>query len=232
MTPTAPALISGAAAALAVVLAARPAPAIRSPRPGGSAPAVDLRRVGVPVAVGCGCWLVVGGVGGAVVAVLAAAIVSRRRGSASGRSPVPAAELALLADLILSALEAGAAPAQALEAATAALPGPANEPLARAVDRLRVGEDAARVWRDLAREPGVAPLATAFGRAHETGAAVGVVLARLADDLERERRFEAEVRARSVGVRAAVPLGVCLLPSFLLLGVVPLAAGLLSAVTG
>jgi hypothetical protein len=37
-----------------------------------------------------------------------------------------------------------------------------------------------------------------------------------------------EERARTVGVRAALPLGLCLLPSFLLLGIVPLVVGLLS----
>jgi hypothetical protein len=31
-----------------------------------------------------------------------------------------------------------------------------------------------------------------------------------------------------VGVKAAVPLGICLLPAFLLLGVVPVVGGLLS----
>jgi hypothetical protein len=32
-------------------------------------------------------------------------------------------------------------------------------------------------------------------------------------------------RARAVGVKAALPLGVCLLPAFVLVGVVPLVAG-------
>jgi len=40
-----------------------------------------------------------------------------------------------------------------------------------------------------------------------------------------------EERARAVGVKAAVPLGVCLLPSFLLIGVVPLVAGLLRSLS-
>jgi hypothetical protein len=32
-------------------------------------------------------------------------------------------------------------------------------------------------------------------------------------------------------VKAAVPLGLCLLPSFLLIGIVPVAAGLLQSMT-
>jgi hypothetical protein len=38
-----------------------------------------------------------------------------------------------------------------------------------------------------------------------------------------------EDKARRVGVLAAVPLGLCLLPAFLLIGIVPVVAGLLTA---
>jgi pilus assembly protein TadC len=54
---------------------------------------------------------------------------------------------------------------------------------------------------------------------------------RLADELARSARAEVEDRARAVGVKAAVPLGLCLLPSFLLIGVVPLVAGLLRSLS-
>ena len=53
---------------------------------------------------------------------------------------------------------------------------------------------------------------------------------RLAEELAQRGRAEVEDRARSVGVRAAVPLGLCLLPSFLLLGIVPLAVSLASTI--
>jgi hypothetical protein len=41
-----------------------------------------------------------------------------------------------------------------------------------------------------------------------------------------------ESRARAVGVKAAVPLGVCLLPAFVLVGVVPLVAGAVGVLAG
>ena len=50
----------------------------------------------------------------------------------------------------------------------------------------------------------------------------------LADELGRSATAHVEERARAVGVRAALPLGLCLLPSFLLLGIVPLVVGMLS----
>ncbi|MCW2792983.1 MAG: type secretion system protein, partial [Nocardioides sp.] len=39
---------------------------------------------------------------------------------------------------------------------------------------------------------------------------------------------DVEDRARAVGVKAALPLGLCLLPAFVLIGIVPLVAGLLT----
>jgi pilus assembly protein TadC len=49
-------------------------------------------------------------------------------------------------------------------------------------------------------------------------------VAALAEELDEQARARVEDRARAVGVRAAVPLGLCLLPAFLLLGIVPLVA--------
>jgi hypothetical protein len=55
---------------------------------------------------------------------------------------------------------------------------------------------------------------------------------RLAEDLRRDTRAQLESRARAVGVKAALPLGVCLLPAFVLVGVVPLVAGSVSVLIG
>jgi pilus assembly protein TadC len=67
-----------------------------------------------------------------------------------------------------------------------------------------------------------------MARAQRSGAPVATTVQRLADELAASARAEVEDRARAVGVKAAVPLGVCLLPSFLLLGIVPMVAGLVS----
>ena len=75
----------------------------------------------------------------------------------------------------------------------------------------------------------LAPLGRTLARAHATGAPVAIAIERLSDDLRARSRAEVEDRARTVGVKAAIPLGLCLLPAFLLLGIVPLAAGLLTS---
>ncbi len=110
-----------------------------------------------------------------------------------------------------------------------ALPGSAVGPLLRARSALGVGVPPELVFADLARTPGLEPLGRALLRSAESGAPVADVVVRLADSLAGAQAASLEDRARTVGIRAAVPLGLCLLPSFLLLGIVPVVAGALGA---
>ena len=77
-------------------------------------------------------------------------------------------------------------------------------------------------------DPQLAPLGRALVRAGRSGASVTHEVVRLGDELARRSRAAVEERARGVGVKAAVPLGLCLLPSFVLIGVVPLVVSLLA----
>lgn len=180
--------------------------------------------------------VVVGGPLGAVLAVIVGVVVGGRRArrpSAAQRRAlaVETAEVPQVVALVGTAVDAGLAPPAAVEVAVRALPGPAAARLESALARAALGADPALVWGPLESDPVWSPLARALSRAAESGASVQLVLARLADDLDRDARASAEQHARTVGVRAAVPLGVCLLPAFLLLGIVPLVAGLLGTVT-
>ncbi len=137
-------------------------------------------------------------------------------------------DLPHLVRLLSAALAGGVAPGNALAVVAAAFPGPASEPLVAIAARLRLGADPVEVWGSLAGTDGLAPLGRTLARAHSTGTPVAAAVARLADDLARAARADVEDRARAVGVKAAVPLGLCLLPAFLLIGVVPLVGGLMS----
>lgn len=178
-------------------------------------------------------YVFVGGVVGAVLAAPAGAVcwllIGRVEPAETRREREAAkAELPALVRLLSAALSSGAAPAEALVAVAAALPGPAAARLLPAASRLHLGADPEKTWRTLVDDPALAPLGRALARAQATGAPVATTVERLADDLTRNARAEVEDRARAVGVKAAVPLGICLLPAFLLLGVVPVVGGLLS----
>jgi pilus assembly protein TadC len=84
-----------------------------------------------------------------------------------------------------------------------------------------MGADPVAVWAAMQLCEPMAPLARTMIRAIETGAPVADGLNRLVDDQRRARRWDSERRARAVGVKAAAPLGLCFLPAFIAIGIVP-----------
>lgn len=140
------------------------------------------------------------------------------------------AGLPLVVDLMAACLRSGQAPESALAAVSASLePGPLRAETAAVVARLRLGGDPTSIWRTVGRHPQLGPLGRTVARALEGGAAVSDAMDDLAQELRRTRRAEVQARARSVGARAAAPLGLCLLPAFVLVGIVPVVAGSLGA---
>ena len=139
-------------------------------------------------------------------------------------------ELPHLVGLVAVGIESGAPVPVAVVQACRAHGGAAAERLRRSAEAVAWGADPVQTWAALGDDPALAPLGRALARSSRTGASVVRTLAVLADDLAADDRAEREDAARRVGVRAAVPLGVCLLPAFLLLGIVPLVAGLAATV--
>lgn len=242
MTPVAvlTALLLGVAVAL--LLPVRPELAPHpSPEPArgvGGQPSSPRWHLALSLVAGLSAGLLVGGgwLGTVVVTAAVAFGTSRlltRSADAGPRREYEAAmrELPHLVGLLAAGLKAGAAPPAALEAACRALPGPAADLMSDLRPRLVWGADPAEVWAELTHDPVLGPLGRTLTRAHETGASVAEGIDVLAGHLAGEARAQVEDRARAVGVRAALPLGVCLLPAFLLLGIVPSVAGLVSQLT-
>ena len=181
-----------------------------------------------------GGWAMVGGALGTAVAVACGVVVW----VVLGRTEDPAVvrrreelveDLPTAVDLLGSCLDVGAAPDAALLSVSRALGGPVADELLAIHHRLELGVDPTQVWRSVAAHPQLSPLGRAVGRAHETGAPVGIAVHQLAQELRDRARAEVETRARSIEVKAAAPLGLCLLPAFVVLGVVPMVVGVFSA---
>ena len=143
-----------------------------------------------------------------------------------------AAAVPHLVDLLAACLAAGLSPASAVERIGDAVEPPMRDELAAVSARLRLGVDPVTVWTDLGRHHQLGAVGRSLARATESGGSVADAMQRLAHDQRLETRAHMESRARAVGVKAAVPLGVCLLPAFVLVGVVPLVAGSVSALLG
>jgi pilus assembly protein TadC len=149
--------------------------------------------------------------------------VSVRRQRAQARRELPH-----VVHLLSLALSAGATVPMALRVVEEALPESTTE--LRAVrGQLELGVEPGLVWSEVARRPELAPLGRALVRAAKVGAAPSAALAQLAHDLAEETRAQVEDRARAVGIKAALPLGLCLLPAFLLIGIAPLVVSTLTA---
>jgi Flp pilus assembly protein TadB len=228
------------AAALAAAAAVPPVP--RSPhraagRQRRSLEDGSVRRATVAVSVGLGVTVLVGhltGVAaGAVVAVVAWQLTGRLEPPAARRHREQiGAALPHVVDLMAACLAVGMAPGAAVERISRAVEPPMSAELEALSARLRLGVDPVTVWRDLARHPQLGVLGRCIARAVDSGSSVADAMARLSEDLRREGRAAVESKARAVGVKAAVPLGVCMLPAFVLVGVVPLVAGSVSLILG
>lgn len=163
-------------------------------------------------------------------------VVARRRltarSTAGRRRREVAAALPRCADLVAACLEAGAAPADAVEVTRRHLAGPLADRLAPVAGALRSGVDPLVAYGDHGRDDPVRALVAALSRAMNSGAPLADTVAAVADEQRRRRRWSAEAAARRAGVHAVGPLVVCFLPAFVLLGVVPVVFSIASEVLG
>ncbi|MFF4987986.1 type II secretion system F family protein [Streptosporangium saharense] len=182
-------------------------------------------------AVGLTAFLTVGGAAGFVVGVIGFVValeVVRRREPSWLRQERDrlAKDLPLAADLMVACLRAGQPIAGAVDETARAVGGPLGDRLAWVGGQLRLGAAPEEAWQALSSEGPLAPLARTMSRAALSGAPVADILTRLADDARQEACASASAAARRVGVLAVAPLGLCFLPAFVCLGIVPVVAGL------
>lgn len=134
--------------------------------------------------------------------------------------------------LLAVCLDAGRPPRSALRVVVDVLEGPARDALAAVLRQVDLGLDEAVAWASLADVPGYRAMARDMARAVHSGVALAELLRRHAEDARRQALVAAQVRARAVGVMGVLPVVVCFLPAFVLLGVVPIFGGLLGRLLG
>lgn len=184
-----------------------------------------------------GCWMLVGGPTGIVLAGAILVVGPRLLAGVEPRS-VRARRQALesaapmVADLMAACLSSGASAGAATRTVSQALDGPASDVLAKCVTHIDLGADPTQTWSSMTADTALAPIARAVVRSAQSGAPLADVLVRVADDLRSARKATLETAARSAGIKAVGPLGLCFLPAFMLLGIVPLVASLIVQMTG
>ncbi|HEX7355840.1 MAG TPA: type II secretion system F family protein [Mycobacteriales bacterium] len=234
------------AAAAAVAAAGRPAhrpptgqvvpsPASRWRRPSLLSPVV-VRGVCVlaGVCLGAAATGPTGRLAGVVVGAAAAAVVPRLIARAEAPD-IARARTAITADLpwvlemLSAAIRAGTPAAQAIAAVGAAAGGELGRRLTLVHGRLVVGLPPDEAWREASVGGGDALLGVgeAFVAAAIDGSRLAERLAEQARDARATAAAAVAAGAQRVGVRAVLPLGLCFLPAFVAVGVVPVVAAAL-----
>jgi Flp pilus assembly protein TadB len=191
------------------------------------------RLAAMAAAVGAASFLPmpIGLVVGAVVAWAVAMWLGSLPSAASARRTARrVAELPLAVDLMAAAMLAGATPAGAIAAVSVAVGPPVADDLTLVAGSLAAGASLDEAWASAPAD--LQPVAAAFRRSLDSGTPASDILAATADELRAAQRAEWRQRAGRVGVRSALPLGLCFLPAFVLVGIVPVVVGLVRGLFG
>lgn len=145
-------------------------------------------------------------------------------------SPADAApvDTALVLELLAAQLRAGLAPLAALGTLAQALN---SRPLRTVCQRLQMGSGWGSAWSGPAAGT-FGELRDALAPAYTGGAPSTALLLSLADAHRLSERRAAERAAGKLSVALVVPLGLCSLPAFICLGIVPILISLLPTLTG
>lgn len=148
------------------------------------------------------------------------------------QTPDPLAVASML-DLLAGCLRAGLPMAGAARAVAPEAPEPLGEALRRAADLLALGADAAMAWQQVARDadgrPGaqeIESLARMARRSARSGSSLAAAVTELAEQRRAAVEDIAAAKAERAGVLIGGPLGLCFLPAFVCLGIVPVVIGL------
>ncbi|CAN5335737.1 hypothetical protein BH24ACT9_BH24ACT9_02450 [soil metagenome] len=167
------------------------------------------------------------------------------RGAMRGAEADPSLPFAI--DLLAVCLRAGMPTSTALRSVAAILsdgdrpergsavaPAEPSAPavLARVAAASELGSEPAAAWQDWLAHPTYGPLARAMVVTGESGSAVAGRLEAVSQNQRSAAGQQAMARAQRTGVLLMAPLGLCFLPAFVCLGVVPVIVGIAGRVFG
>lgn len=131
-------------------------------------------------------------------------------------------------ELIAGCLAAGLAMPASLEAASVAGDEVTREACLAAAAALRRGAPALEAWQTWFADPSLELVARATSRTTASGAGVADDLRRVAARLRATRHGRIQQRVQQSSIWIVIPLGLCFMPAFVLIAVVPVIVGLVS----
>lgn len=165
---------------------------------------------------------------GLVLAAAGTVALGRLESSESRRvTAVMIADLPQVWDLLAACLAAGLPLRLGLSEVVAVQDGPLADQLGDVLTRIGLGEPEAAAWRSLAEHPLLGQASRDLARSIASGTSVVELLNEYATQAREDQHAAAEAAAKAIGVRAVLPLMICFLPAFFLIGIVPIIAGAL-----
>ncbi len=158
-----------------------------------------------------------------LVAVMAGGRLSRTRRDGA----VAQVDLADTVELLAVCLSSGTPMRHALEVVTGVQGIATATGLSKVVGLLTMGVPEQQAWQELVDDDVWGPVARDIARSARSGTSLVEVLHAHADEARLVAEEKALQKARTAGVRSVVPLVACFLPAFVLVGVLPIIAGLL-----
>lgn len=161
-----------------------------------------------------------------VITCIAIGLYRRRNRNRNLVAPQLVRQLPEFIDAIVLLLHSGASPAQALIAAPSWLEPPLHHIVNGVAQQISHGNRFSESVTALRGSigPPVFPLVEALLSVDRDGQSIANVLDRLSSESRVQRRRQLDADIRRLPVRLTIPLACCILPSFVLLGVVPMIA--------
>src|SRR5699024_8123981 len=104
---------------------------------------------------------------------------------------------------------------------------PGCQPLTRVADQLLLGMDWDIAWQHVQEDPQLKELGGELRFVHISAVPSAHMLTTAATALRANRKRMAEQLAQELAIRLVLPTGICMLPSFILLGIIPMVLALL-----
>ena len=141
------------------------------------------------------------------------------------------ADLPVALALIATVVKSGRSTESAFVLVSQHLGDPLASALQQIAAKLERAPEPAQVWRSL-ESSFLGKVARTFDRSAESGSGVVATVTLAATDVRKARAETKRLAASRVAVKTAAPLGLCFMPAFLLVGIVPMVLGISSGIFG
>lgn len=148
----------------------------------------------------------------------------QERGRRDERAEV---DIAVLLDLLAAALRVGSPIPQALSAVGIAASGRLGAKIRRVAAHLALGSEWESAWNHAEEDSGLRAIKSSLAPAWISGAPVAALLDHAKKRVRAERAANDSEAAKRLGVQLILPVALCYLPAFVVLGLVPVLLALI-----